>query len=100
MQSTQFKAAPIHGTCPKCGSTTQIERGPAFTPFVHGEARSAPSKVDGRALPIESLAANAPSIRCAACDSQWTEEEIDPTTMRHAFLQAQYSRPPAAAKET
>jgi hypothetical protein len=79
------------GTCPKCGST-QIERGPAFTPFVHGEARAAPSKVDGRALPIESLAANAPSIRCVACDSQWSEEEIDPTTTRHSFLKAEHKK--------
>lgn len=92
------KAEPMLGVCPKCLSN-QIERGPAFTPFIHGEARSAPSKVDGRALAIESLAANAPSIKCIACGSQWDESEVDPTSERFAFLQAEYNRPPAAAKE-
>lgn len=89
--STTFKAVPVVGTCPKCGST-QIERGPAFTPLVHGAARSAPSKVEGRVLPIESLAANSPSIRCVACNSSWHESEIDPSSERFAFLKSQYEK--------
>ena len=94
-----MKLTPI---CPKC-SSTQIERGPAFSaivdkyaPSIHGNAVR-PHLPEGATevivnAPVHSHAANPTSIRCVNCNSQWGEPEVDPSSERFAFLKAEYAK--------
>lgn len=71
--------------CPKCGSSDLVQPS-ATVPAINPHA--------SRQLAPQELAANPDHhVRCVNCDSRLDAADVDPTSERFAFLQAEYNKP-------